>query len=152
MPIRRLTDQEYDTTFSLVIRVCVDAVIKIDGGVLMGLRDIEPCKNMWHFPGGMHYKNESMVDALKRIVKKETGLKIKPIEILGVMEFLNEIQNGKHRHTQSVVFLVESLGGNLRTDSQTSRFEIFKDIPKNIQPEHEKILRNNWQKIVYKYK
>ena len=48
-----LPKDEFDWIFSRVPRLTVEVVISEPGrGVLLSLRDIEPCRGMWHLPGG----------------------------------------------------------------------------------------------------
>ncbi|MES2372507.1 MAG: NUDIX domain-containing protein [Bacteroidota bacterium] len=47
--------------------------------ILLGLRRNKPAKNFWFVPGGRVYKNEALIDGLKRILINETGLTIEDI-------------------------------------------------------------------------
>jgi hypothetical protein len=50
---------------------------------LLVQRATEPVKGVWWLPGGRIYKGETFFDAAIRKTKEETGLKGKPIQILG---------------------------------------------------------------------
>src|SRR3989338_6946509 len=64
------------------------AVVKNGDKYLIGLRS-ENAKYFplhWDFPGGKLEPNEDPFDGIKREVKEETDLDIKPLVILGVYE------------------------------------------------------------------
>lgn len=52
----------------------------------LGLRKNEPAKGTWYFPGGRIFKNESIEDAVGRIIWQELGIKRHhiPLKIVGV--------------------------------------------------------------------
>jgi mutator protein MutT len=56
--------------------VGVGAVVVRDGKVLLIRRGHEPRKGEWSLPGGIVELGESLVDALRREVREETGLEI----------------------------------------------------------------------------
>lgn len=60
------------------VKVTVGCVIEKDGKILLALRNHEPFKNCWCLPGGHIDYGETAIDAVKREVKEETGLQIKP--------------------------------------------------------------------------
>ena len=56
--------------------VGVGAVVVRDGKALLIKRGHEPRKGEWSLPGGIVELGESLVDALRREVREETGLEI----------------------------------------------------------------------------
>lgn len=56
--------------------VALDLVVKdpTTKKILLGYRKNEPAKNTWFVPGGRIYKNETIEDALKRVLKDELGV------------------------------------------------------------------------------
>lgn len=139
--MRRLTDKEFNYVFRKTPRVTVDLVIKDQRGVLLIKRDIKPEKGKWHLPGGTIYYREKIFNAIKRKAKEETGLKIRIIKFLGVLEFMRWKKPG-FSHIIDLVFLAEPIGGKLRGDSKFGgkTLKFFKKLPKNIILEHRKIL------------
>ncbi len=131
---KRLTDEEYDFIFDRVPRLSVDLVITSKDGVLLSLRDIEPYKDLWHLPGGMIYKDESIDEAAKRIAKKETGLDIQTGRFLGYIEYVHAIQDGHDRHTVSIVLNAHQINENLKMDYQASQIRFHPVLPQNIIP------------------
>lgn len=136
-----LTDKEYSRVFSQVPRVAVDLVLETDSGLLLSLRKIAPYKGYWHFPGGGVGFRESLFSATQRIAREELGLSVRPVTILGTMEFLKEVQNGESRHTVSTAIAVEPLSKNVVLDHQASAVRFFKKLPKKMVPGHRQLLK-----------
>ena len=134
-----LSSKNYDFIYGKVPRLCVDIVIKNPQGTVLVWRKIEPAKNTWHLPGGRVMLREKVETAAVRIAKAETGLNVKPVKLLGYMEFLNEAQGGKKRHTVSLVFLAKAT--NPKKINSDSRF--FKFLPKKTHNVHKKFLLQN---------
>ncbi len=69
---------------------CIDCLIVRKNTIsnktecLLVQRATEPVKGVWWLPGGRIYKGETFFDAAIRKTKEETGLRGKPIQILGV--------------------------------------------------------------------
>lgn len=131
-----LSKKEYNFIYSRVPRLCVDLVIKDSRGVLLTWRKIEPAKNTWHVPGGRVFLGETLRKAATRIAKSELGIKIKPVRLLGFMEFPWEKQDGKLRHTVSAVFLAKPVTNNFRLDSQAGKLKFFKKNPGKVYSRH----------------
>jgi len=67
-------------------RVGVGAVVVHQGHVLLVRRGQEPLKGRWSLPGGLVEKGEGLANALRRELKEETGLRVQPLEVMGVFE------------------------------------------------------------------
>jgi ADP-ribose pyrophosphatase YjhB (NUDIX family) len=90
-----LPKEEFDAIFSRVPRLTVEVVIASpQRGVLLSLRDIEPCKDMWHLPGGTVRFGEPLVDAVARVARDELGLTVAVGELLGYIEYPSHYENG----------------------------------------------------------
>jgi ADP-ribose pyrophosphatase YjhB (NUDIX family) len=90
-----LPKEEFDAIFSRVPRLTVEVVISSpQRGVLLSLRDIEPCKDMWHLPGGTVRFGEPLVDAVARVARDELGLTVAVGELLGYIEYPSHYENG----------------------------------------------------------
>ncbi len=132
---KRLTDEEYDYIFDRAVRLSVDLFITSKEGVLLSLRDIDPFKGMWHLPGGIVYKNETIVEAGVRIARAETGLEVKIGACIGYIEYIHANQNGHDRHTVSVVMEAAPATHIPRPDYQAKTIQFHHTIPGNIIPE-----------------
>jgi len=62
----------------------VGAIIFEKGKVLLSKRAGRPFKNYWDVPGGFLEAGEHPEEGIKREIFEETGLKIKPMRIIGV--------------------------------------------------------------------
>jgi 8-oxo-dGTP pyrophosphatase MutT (NUDIX family) len=90
-----LPKDEFDWIFSRVPRVTVEVVISTpERGVLLSLRDIEPCKGLWHLPGGTVRFGEPLVEAVGRVARDELGLSVDVGEMLGYIEYPSHYENG----------------------------------------------------------
>ncbi len=88
-------------------RVVVVVIIEHDGKILMGKRnsDVGPYPNTWQIPGGgVDLENESLLEALQREVKEETGLEIVDFEKISFGEEYEPNKNGDMTHYLFLVF------------------------------------------------
>ena len=112
---------------------CVDVIIVSDGKFLLAKRKNKPGLGKWCLPGGRVLKNETLNQAVTRIVKKETNLKkFKIAKIITASEFFSRTSAfGPSTHTISSVFLVIIASHQaLRPDSQSSELCWFSKIDK----------------------
>ncbi len=97
--------------------VGVGAVIIEDGKILLVKRGNEPNKYMWSIPGGIVKVGESLIEALKREVEEEVGLKVEVGDVACVSEEIIE-ENGKIRfHYVIIDFFANVVGGDLNPNS-----------------------------------
>ena len=90
-----LPKEEFEWIFSRVPRLTVEVVISPpERGVLLSLRDIEPCRGLWHLPGGTVRFAEPLVDAVKRVAKSELGVAVTVGPLLGYIEYPSHYTNG----------------------------------------------------------
>lgn len=132
-----LTPKNYRFIFDKIPRLCVDLIITSEDGLLLSLRDIEPDSGVWHLPGGMVHKFESIEKAAERIALRETGLEIKIKDCLGYMEFPHENMSDFTRHSVSIAVSVTVVGGNLKSDFQSKELRYFKTRPDKVYPGQE---------------
>ncbi len=92
--------------------------------------------DMWDLPSGGMEKGETIIQALKREIKEETGLKIKPIRLTGVYQNFN-------KEILVMMFLVKVISGKLTKNKEADAFNYFgyKQLPSNLAPKQkERIL------------
>jgi ADP-ribose pyrophosphatase YjhB (NUDIX family) len=90
-----LPKEEFDWIFSRVPRLTVEVVISTpDRGILLSLRDIEPCKGMWHLPGGTVRFGEPVLDAVQRVARAELGVDVTVGSLLGYIEYPSHYTSG----------------------------------------------------------
>jgi len=110
--------------------LCVDGIIIKDGKALLLLRDNEPEKNKWWFPGGRVLKSEPLEEAILRKVKEETGLVCRVKELFDITETIfptgvDDIPT----HTVNICFILETDGENFKLDKEHNGYGWFKDVP-----------------------
>ena len=108
--------------------LCVDGVVEDDEGkILLSLRDVDPERGKWHLPGGVVSRGERLGDAIKRVIKNETGLVVDTVRTIGVYDDPNRDPRG---HFITVAYLLRVKSGELIKDHQASKLEYFSDLPK----------------------
>jgi colanic acid biosynthesis protein WcaH len=115
-----------------------DILLRFKGKYLLLKRKNEPAKGLWWTPGGRVYKNERIMDSVRRVIKEELGIKkIKIKKLLGIFESF--CTPGKFRQKDifyiSFGFLVEPVGHfKIKMDSQHSEYKFFSKPPKKTHP------------------
>lgn len=94
--------------------VGVGALIFRRDRILMAQRGKEPLKGWWSLPGGALETGESLADGVRREVREETGLEIRP---LGVLEIFERIMRDAHGvpeyHYVLIDYICRITGGEL---------------------------------------
>ena len=129
-----LSQQEFDQIFSRVPRLTVEVVIVSDErGVLLRLRDVEPCKGTWNLPGGTVRFGEPLVRAVQRVAEDELGVAVEVGELLGYIEYPSHYDNG----LDSPVGLAfrAAVVGALPASEGEGRSEWFRVLPNNMHDE-----------------
>lgn len=98
----------------------VSAVISdADGRVLLQRRTDN---ELWSVPGGAVELGESVLGALRREVKEETGLDVEADRLIGVYsspDYLVEYDDGEVRQQFSLAFACHVTGGTIQTSSES---------------------------------
>ncbi len=90
-----LPKAEFDAIFAKVPRLTVEVLIASpQRGVLLALRDVEPCKGTWNLPGGTVRFGEPLVDAVKRVAAAELGVEVSVGAMRGYIEYPSHYENG----------------------------------------------------------
>jgi 8-oxo-dGTP pyrophosphatase MutT (NUDIX family) len=118
-------------------RVCVSAIIEKDGKILLGRKpeNVSPYPNTWLLPGGgVELENESLIDAVKREAKEETGLEITDIEQISFDEDNEPNKNGEMTHYLFLVFKAKLVSDkSVPTDNEFVKLQWFsKEELKNV--------------------
>jgi ADP-ribose pyrophosphatase YjhB (NUDIX family) len=135
--IRKLPLRVYRKVYSLVPRLCVDVIIRLGNGIVLAKRDIPPCKRKWHIPGGTVLFGENLEEAVKRVAKEETNLRVKIKKQLGVKQYSRKSAFG---HTISIVYLTEATSGKLKGNKYGKEVKVFKELPQNMIAEQKTLL------------
>jgi len=135
----------------LLIRAVVDALIENGDKIVLIKRGKEPFKGKWAMPGGHIEKNETVEQCAVREGFEETGIKCKPIAILGVY---SDIRRDPRGQNAGVVFVMKMLSGTLKgaDDADEAKWfsvdEIAKMKSDDLAFDHWKILQDylKWRK------
>jgi 8-oxo-dGTP pyrophosphatase MutT (NUDIX family) len=131
-----LPKAEFDRIFSRVPRLTVEVVISSpERGVLLSLRDIEPCRGMWHLPGGTVRFAEPVADAVKRVADEELGVTASVGPLLGYIEYPSHYNNGLDSPV-GLAFAAEIA----RAEAIPHGCQWFKTLPDNMHDEQRRFL------------
>jgi len=128
--------REVEKHFTLPSVECI--IIKNDGVVLVK-RKMIPHKGFWTTPGAIILKGERFFDAAKRVTKREVNAIVKPIDIVGVYEFITP-----ERHNVAVAVLCKYVRGDLRVNGIENEDVCVITNPSefNIHEDHKKMIRD----------
>ncbi|WP_340819115.1 NUDIX hydrolase [Methanolobus sp. WCC4] len=120
-------------------KLTVDAVIILNGKIVLIERKNPPFKGRFALPGGFVDIGETVEEAVAREVMEETGLTIEIVKLLGVY---SEPSRDPRGHTVSIVFVVRG-NGIPKADSDAKGVHLFDvhDIPE-MAFDHNLIIEN----------
>ena len=93
--------------------VGVGGVVVQDNRALIVKRAHEPRKGEWSLPGGLVELGETLVDALRRELKEETGLEVDVGEVVEVFDRVHRADGRIQYHFVIVDYLCRPTGGTL---------------------------------------
>lgn len=99
--------------------LAVSAAIFRDGQVLLIQRARAPAKDLWTLPGGRVEVGETLVEAITREIREETGLEIVPLGLAGYREIIlpDEVA-GRGRHFVILPFAARWLSGEMTLNEE----------------------------------
>ena len=104
--------------------VGVGAIILERDRVLMAQRGKQPLKGWWSLPGGLLELGEALADGLRREVREETGLEVRPLGVLEVFErIMRDAAGAPEYHYVLVDYLCRVTGGELRAGDDVCAVE-----------------------------
>lgn len=114
--------------------ISIDFIVENNGKILLGKRINEPAKGYWFTIGGRIFKNETIKNAMKRVLKEELNYEGKFIpKFIGIFEhFYNTGFNGIETHYVNMAYKVENMNISDLPKKQHSKYiwlskeEIFK--------------------------
>lgn len=98
--------------------LCVGAVVVEDGRLLLIRRGTAPQRGYWSVPGGRVDPGETMVEAVVRELREETGLEGVCGELIGWVERMTD-----DRHLVILDFAAAVLGGRLQAGTDALEVE-----------------------------
>jgi mutator protein MutT len=111
--------------------VGVGAVLVHEGRLLLIRRAKEPLRGRWLVPGGTVEWGETLEQALVREVEEETGLVVKPREVVAVLDRIHREADAVVHHFVIVDYLCDFVSGTLRagSDAQDAALVPLADVP-----------------------
>ncbi len=109
-----------DREFPSTPLVGVGAIVVQDARVLLVRRGTEPLKGHWTLPGGMLEVGEALTAGVIREVREETGLDIKPIELIELLDRIHREAGRVRYHYVIADYLCRVTGGQLRAASDAA--------------------------------
>ena len=101
--------------------VGVGAVIVQDGRVLLVQRGHEPLKGHWSLPGGLVRVGEPLEAAVAREVREETGLEVKPVQLIELLDRIHRDEKDHVRYHYVIAdYLCQVLDGVLQAASDAA--------------------------------
>jgi ADP-ribose pyrophosphatase len=97
--------------------VGVGGVVLIDGRVVLIRRGKEPLRGRWVIPGGTVELGETLQDALVREMQEETGLLVRPREVVLVFDRIQREGTSVEYHYVVIDYACEYVSGELKAGS-----------------------------------
>ena len=98
-------------------QVGVGGVVVLDGRALLIRRGKAPLRGHWSIPGGTVERGESLEQALVREMREETGLEVRPLEVLTVFDRIDRDGDTVTFHYVIVDYRCRWLRGEARAGS-----------------------------------
>jgi len=113
--------------------VGIGALIFNRDRILMAQRGKEPLKGWWSLPGGALEIGERLADGVRREVREETGLEIRPLGVLEIFErIMHDASGAAEYHYVLVDYICRITGGELHAGDDVAVVEWVRrrDLPK----------------------
>jgi colanic acid biosynthesis protein WcaH len=114
----------YNKILRVLPIVCVDLlVINEKNEILLLKRKNDPAKGEWWFPGGRVYHGEQRMDAAKRKLFEECGLRSKIFIEMGTYDCLIEIAKCRLSHAVTTLYKTVVKKRMIHLDEQSKEYE-----------------------------
>lgn len=127
------------------------AVVLLDGRVLLVRRGKEPLHGRWVIPGGTVELGETLEEALVREVEEETGLVVRPREVLLVFDRIQRDQGRVQYHYVIIDYLCEYVSGTPRAGSDAEAVAVVspEDLDAyDLPPQARELVLDVWRRRV----
>lgn len=104
--------------FYLDPKVAVGAICRLDSGIVLLRRGIEPGYGRWVFPGGYVDRGEPLEEAAVREAREEVGLEIRLTGLVNVYSYPG-------RPVIVVVYAADAIGGRLSGSYEALETRVF---------------------------
>ncbi|MBF6352971.1 NUDIX domain-containing protein [Nocardia higoensis] len=102
------------------LKVAVSAFVQDEAGRILMIHRTD--NDLFSLPGGGMEVGETVAEAVVREVAEETGIDVRPIEVIGIFSDPGHViayTDGEVRQEFSICFAAEPIGGTLRTSSES---------------------------------
>lgn len=104
--------------FFLDPKLAAGTICRLDGGIVLVRRSIEPAYGKWVFPGGYVDRGEAVAAAAIRETREETSLEVAVQDLINVYSYPGN-------PVVVVVYFAHVLGGELRAGDEALEARIF---------------------------
>jgi ADP-ribose pyrophosphatase YjhB (NUDIX family) len=101
---------------------CASVLLLNEGRLLLVKRAIEPYRDWWDIPGGFLEAGEHPEEGAAREMLEETGLQVKPVELLGIFM---DTYGSTGDHTLNLCYVAALKGGTPRPASDAAELAWF---------------------------
>jgi 8-oxo-dGTP diphosphatase len=102
----------------------VGAILLNRGRVLLVERAKSPLRGYWSLPGGVLETGELLEEGMRREVREETGLVVRPLRVVEIFERIIRDADGRAEyHYVLIDYLCRVTGGTLKPADDVSRAE-----------------------------
>jgi ADP-ribose pyrophosphatase YjhB (NUDIX family) len=136
-----LTNEEFESIYSKVPRLCVDIVLMTEDGVVLTQRQHHSWHGQWHLPGGTVLYQEKMEDTVKRVAAEELGLEVKICDLLGYVEYPSEVKERGFGWSVGIAFLCETTQSIPAVSREHEPVMVATTLPKEIVAEQRTFLK-----------
>lgn len=142
MSVHKIPFRQFKTIYSKVPRLTVEVLVIESEGIALSLRDIEPYKGQWHIPGGTILFGETIKQAVQRVAKEELGVKVKVLDLLGIIEYPSEKTYGAFTMSVGLAYRCTISTGKIKGCEQGKEVRFFSKLPKKLILDQKIFLRN----------
>jgi ADP-ribose pyrophosphatase YjhB (NUDIX family) len=136
-----LSETEFHEIYRRVPRLTVEVVVTGADGVLLTRRAIDPCRGMWHIPGGTVRFGERLAGAVARVARRELGIEVSESRMLGCIEYPSHHVQGLDSPV-GIVFLAIRHAGAVALNEEASDHGWFRRLPDGMHPEQVRFLED----------
>jgi 8-oxo-dGTP diphosphatase len=137
--IPNLSKTEFNRVLKMVTTTVVEVIVKNNNEILLGKRNTEPFRGMWHLTGGFVNYNEKISDAVKRVAKRETGADVEIVKFLDIYEYIDDDPRG---HMIALAHIVKIIGGTIAPNPDNTELKYFKSAPEDMIPHQKRVFND----------
>jgi ADP-ribose pyrophosphatase YjhB (NUDIX family) len=137
-----LSEDEFRDIYKKVPRLTVEILLEKEGAVFLTLRDIEPCKGIWHMPGGTVRFGEKLTDAVTRVAEREIGIYVQSTKLLGYIEYPSHYEKGLDSPV-GIAFRITRYDGEPGARAEAKRAGWFKGLPEEMHAEQREFINSH---------